>query len=67
MIPNGVFLTGFFSNYPTQEAFDGIFSLLKASGQKPLYGKVFRLEEIATAHTLLEKGGAGGKIVLDIQ
>ncbi len=67
MIPNGVFLTGFFSNYPTQKAFDGIFSLLKASGEKPLYSKVFRLEEIATAHTLLEKGGAGGKIILDIQ
>ncbi len=67
MIPNGVFLTGFFSNYPTQKAFDSIFSLLEASGQKPLYSQVFRLEEIATAHTLLEKGGAGGKIVLDIQ
>ena len=66
-IPNGVFLTGFFSNFPTQEAIDGILRLLEASGQKPLYSKVFSLEEISQAHTLLEKGGAGGKIVLDIQ
>ena len=67
MIPNGVFLTGFFSNYPTQASIDGIISLLEASGQKPLYSKVFTLEQIAEAHTLLEKGGAGGKIILNIQ
>ena len=67
MIPNGVFLTGFFSNYPTQAAIDGIIRLLNTSGQKPLYSKVFTLDEIATAHTLLENGGAGGKIVLKIQ
>ena len=67
MIPNGVFLTGFFSNFPTQEAIDGILRLLEISNQKPLYSKVFKLEEIAEAHTLLEKGGAGGKIIIDIQ
>ena len=66
-IPNGVFLTGFFSNFPTQEAIDGILRLLEASNQKPLYSKVFKLEEIAQAHTLLEKGGADGKIILNIQ
>ena len=67
MIPNGVFLTGFFSNYPTQTAVDGIIRLLEVSSQKPLYSKVFPLEQIAEAHTLLEKGGAGGKIILKIQ
>ena len=66
-IPNGVFLTGFFSNFPTQEAIDGILRLLEISNRKPLYSKVFKLEEIAEAHTLLEKGGAGGKIIIDIQ
>ena len=50
-----------------QEAIDGILHLLQTSGQKPLYSKVFKLEEIAQAHTLLENGGAGGKIILDIQ
>ena len=67
MIPNGVFLAGFFSNYPTQAAIDGIIHLLDKSGQKPLYSKVFPLDQIAEAHTLLEKGGAGGKIILNIQ
>lgn len=67
MIPNGVFLTGFFSNYPTQKAIDGILHLLEASDQKPLYSKVFTMDEISTAHSLLEKGGAGGKIILSIQ
>jgi len=66
-IPNGVFLTGFFSNFPTQEAIDGILRLLETSGEKPLYSKVFSLEEIPEAHTLLEKGSAGGKIILSIR
>ena len=63
-IPNGVFLTGFFSNFPTQEAIDGIFSLIAKADIKPLYSKVFSIDEIVEAHTLLEKGGAGGKIIL---
>lgn len=63
-IPNGVFLTGFFSNFPKQEAIDGIFSLIAKADIKPLYSKVFSLDEIVEAHTLLEKGGAGGKIIL---
>ena len=50
-----------------QKAIDGILSLLEASGQKPLYSKVFSLEEIAEAHTLLEKGASGGKMILAIQ
>lgn len=63
-IPNGVFLTGFFSNFPTQETIDSLFRLINEQRVKPLYAKVFRLDEIAEAHTLLEKGGAGGKIIL---
>lgn len=63
-IPNGVFLTGFFSNFPTQETIDSLFRLINEQRVKPLYAKVFRLDEIVEAHTLLEKGGAGGKIIL---
>ncbi|MCR5555284.1 MAG: zinc-binding dehydrogenase [Bacteroidales bacterium] len=63
-IPNGVFLTGFFSNFPTQEIIDSLFRLINEQHVKPLYAKVFRLDEIVEAHTLLEKGGAGGKIIL---
>ena len=65
-IPNGVFLTGFFSNYPTRMAIDGLFSLIREAGIKPLYSRVFVLDQIVEAHTLLERGGAGGKIILKI-
>ena len=65
-IPNGVYLTGFFSNFPTQDAMENLFALIRKGGIRPLYSKVFTLDEIAAAHTLLEQGGAGGKIVLAI-
>ena len=65
-IPNGVFLTSFYSNFPTQQAIDGIFRLIRENHLQPLYAKVFSLNEIVQAHTLLEKGGAGGKIILNL-
>ena len=65
-IPNGVFLTGFFSNFPTQETIDSLFHLIAEADIKPLYSKVFALDDIVEAHTLLEKGGAGGKIVINV-
>jgi NADPH:quinone reductase-like Zn-dependent oxidoreductase len=65
-IPNGVFLTGFFSNYPTRQAIDGLFTLIREAGIKPLYSRVFTFDQIVEAHTLLERGGAGGKIILKI-
>ena len=63
-IPNGVFLSGVFSNFPNQEILDSLFRLINEHHIKPLYAKAFNLNEIAKAHTLLEKGGAGGKMVL---
>lgn len=65
-IPNGVFLTGFFSNFPTQTVIDRLFELIEQNAITPLYKQVFSLNEIVEAHTLLEKGGAGGKIILKI-
>ena len=66
-IPNGVFLTGFFSNFPTQAAIDAIMRLANQNAIHPLYAKVFSLNEIVEAHTLLEQSGAGGKIILKIR
>lgn len=65
-IPNGVFLTSFYSNYPTQEAIDNIFRFIRTASIRPLYSKVFSMDEIAEAHLQLEKGSAGGKIILKI-
>ena len=66
-IPNGVFLTGFFSNYPTQTTIDNMMELIIKGGIRPLYDKVFTLDEITEAHKLLEFGGAGGKIILKMK
>lgn len=33
-IPNGVYLTGFFSNYPTQKIMDGIFGFYRSQSVK---------------------------------
>ncbi|MBR1552129.1 MAG: zinc-binding dehydrogenase [Muribaculaceae bacterium] len=65
-IPNGVFLTGFFSNFPTQAIMDRLFEVIEQKRISPLYKRVFTLDQIVEAHTLLEKGGAGGKIILKI-
>ena len=65
-IPNGTFLTGFFSNFPTQQVIDDLFALIRKAHIRPLYSRVFTLDEIVEAHTLLEKGGAGGKIILSL-
>lgn len=66
-IPAGAYLTGFYSNYPTQQAIDALFTLIGEGRIRPLYARVFPLDDIATAHTLLEKGGAGGKIILTME
>lgn len=65
-IPNGVFLSTFHSNFPTQKIMDEIFGIIKNNHLKPLYSKVFKLEDIVEAHKLLEAGTAGGKIILKI-
>ena len=38
-IPNGVYLTGFFSNYPTQQVIDEIFAFLNEKKLVPVRGK----------------------------
>lgn len=65
-IPNGVFLSSFYSNDPTQKTIDEIFALIREHHIKPLFSRVFKLDQIVEAHTLLEKGGAGGKMILDL-
>lgn len=63
-IPNGVYLTGFFSNYPTQKAIDDIFSLINEHHIRPVISRVFSLDEIAEAHRFAESNNANGKIVI---
>lgn len=63
-IPNGVYLTGFFSNYPTQEMVDEMFDFINKNKLKPIYGPVFRFQDIKEAIAMQDSGKAGGKIVV---
>lgn len=63
-IPNGVYLSSFYSNYPTQEIIDEIFDHIKQYNLKPHISKVFTLDEIAKAHLLMEQNKANGKIIV---
>jgi NADPH:quinone reductase-like Zn-dependent oxidoreductase len=65
-IPNGVYLTGFFSNYPTQEKVNEIFEFLKKHKIEPKVGKIFDFENITDAVVAQDKGSVNGKIVVRV-
>lgn len=65
-IPNGVYLTGFFSNYPTQQIIDEIFAFLNERRLKPKVGRVFRFDEIREAILAQDGGSVDGKIVVQL-
>jgi NADPH:quinone reductase len=65
-IPNGVYLSSFFSNFPTQSRMDEIFRHVTARRLQPVVSRVFRLEEIGLAHELMESNDAMGKIVVTV-
>jgi NADPH:quinone reductase len=65
-IPNGVYLSSFFSNYPTQARIDEIFRHLAVHRMRPVIARVFRLDQIGLAHELMERNGAVGKIVVTV-
>jgi NADPH:quinone reductase-like Zn-dependent oxidoreductase len=57
-------LTGFFSNYPTQKIIDDIFNHIKKYNLRPPIAKIFSLEDIGSAHLLMEQNKANGKVVV---
>ncbi len=63
-IPNGVYLTGFFSNDPTQETVDAIFAFLDKHHLEPALGACFAFDQIRDACLALDGGGVNGKIVV---
>lgn len=66
-IPNGVYLTGFYSNYPTQNIIDDIFCFLTAHKLLPCIGKVFDFAEIDKACQAIDTGTVDGKIVVKVE
>lgn len=65
-IPNGVYLTGFFSNYPTEKTMRGIFGFLDEHSLKPAIGANFAFEQIRAACMALDSGSVNGKIVVTL-
>lgn len=63
-IPNGVYLTGFYSNYPTQSIITDIFNMIERFNLHPAISHVFPLGEIGMAHRLMENNRAKGKVVI---
>jgi NADPH:quinone reductase-like Zn-dependent oxidoreductase len=63
-IPNGVYLTGFFSNYPTQDTMQEIFSFIQKHEITPQIGAVYSFCDIQKACMALDGGSVNGKIVV---
>ncbi|MDE7411547.1 MAG: zinc-binding dehydrogenase [Paramuribaculum sp.] len=63
-IPSGVYLTGFYSNSPTQRQIDSMMSLIEKSDIHPAIARVFPFDRISEAHALAESRAQIGKIVV---
>lgn len=63
-IPNGVYLTGFYSNHPRQGDIDAMLAFMRDHGLRPRIGARFRFSDIAEACAALDGGGVDGKIVV---
>jgi NADPH:quinone reductase len=65
-LPSGVYLTGFFSNFPAQKFIDDIFRLINNNNLSPTISKVFSLDKIGQAHILMENNTSNGKVIVRI-
>lgn len=65
-IPNGVYLTGFYSNTPTQKRIDDLFAFLHTHRLAPRIDQVFDFERIAEACNAMDMGKTNGKIVISV-
>lgn len=65
-IPNGVYLTGFFSNYPTQQTMSDIFTFLEEHNLSPIVGAKFDFVHIRDACIALDTGKVDGKIIVTV-
>lgn len=63
-IPSGTYLTGFFSNYPTQVIINDIIDHLNIHKLHPVISRVFSMDEIGKAHSFMENNEANGKVIV---
>lgn len=65
-IPNGVYLTGFYSNQPDQTVMQEILDFLDTHRIRPCIGNIYPFSEIREACMAMEQGKVNGKIVVTI-
>ncbi|MCD7728878.1 MAG: zinc-binding dehydrogenase [Clostridia bacterium] len=65
-IPNGVYLTGFFSNYPSASVIKEMVAFIEKHNIEPKIAKVFHFDDIKEAVKLQDNGGFDGKIVIEV-
>lgn len=65
-IPNGVYLTGFYSNSPTQKAIDKMMKFMCKDNLSPHIGRVYDFSQIAEAIEAFDSGKVDGKIVISV-
>lgn len=65
-IPSGVYLTGFYSNSPTQQQIDDMMYIIEHNDIHPVIAGSFAFDRIAEAHELAEKRNQIGKIVVTL-
>lgn len=65
-IPNGVFLTGFYSNEPDQKVLQEILDFLEEHHLRPEIGRCFPFSRIREACMALDQGQVNGKIVVTV-
>ena len=65
-IPNGCYLTGFYSNFPSQEKIDEMFAFFNQYHVKPAMGKVYDFKDIRTALMDIDAHQTEGKTVIRV-
>jgi NADPH:quinone reductase-like Zn-dependent oxidoreductase len=60
-IPNGCYLTGFYSNYPTQQIIDEMMMFINDYSIIPEIGKVYLFDNVKQYSKDLEEGKTNGK------
>ncbi|MCD7837239.1 MAG: zinc-binding dehydrogenase [Lachnospiraceae bacterium] len=65
-IPNGVYLTGFHSNFPNQEIMTNIFDFFGKYGVSPKIGASYQFDDITQAMIDMDHHKVNGKIVIEM-
>lgn len=65
-IPNGVYLTGFYSNKPDKNTMDEIFRFIESNHLNLPIGKVFDFRQIKEACVAQDSGQINGKIIVKV-